>query len=101
MITTITINHADGDKKFDTTIGVGDVALKKVLHSFNVTNDERVTTIKLLSAALIDAMLIHIILQSNEPDPDIRSARIRAAHIAITDMEKVQMALVKSLFALA
>lgn len=106
MTTTITIQHNEGEKQFSHSIAVGDVALAKVLHRFNVTDDPRVTVLKALSAAQIQMMLEHQAAEKDAPaggsdTPEIHQARMRCASIAITLVEGAQMALVKSLFALA
>lgn len=116
MTTTVTIHHTKGEgveaQTFVQSVGVGDVALDKVLFDFNVTGDPRVTILKALSAAQIQMMLDH---QTAEKAPaeaaatpeekasknNIKQARMRAASVAITQTELTQMALVKALFAKA
>jgi hypothetical protein len=75
------------------TITVGEVAQLHVLRSFNVTDDKRVDLTKVLCAALIQQMI------DLREAPGASAATKRAASIAITQMELVQMPLVKANFA--
>ena len=102
MTTMVTIHHVDGDKEFRKDLILGDVALSKVLFKFNPTDDPRTTALKAICASAIQMMLDHqASLGTAEPDANIRAARGRCAAVAITQVEGAQMALVKSLFALA
>lgn len=105
MTTIVTIHHANGvgdeAKMFDQNIAVGDAALAKVLFDFNVTGDARVTMAKALMAASIQLMLDHQEETKKEPDQVIRNARMRAASVAITQLEITQMCAVKAFFAKA
>lgn len=107
MTTTITIEHVDGEKRFSQQVLVSDRALDKVLFGFNVTDDLRVTVLKALCAGSIQMMLDHqaSLKPATGPtsgtDEEVRQARLRAAAVAITQMELTQMALVKALFAKA
>jgi hypothetical protein len=92
MTTTVTIKTVEGDKQIDWNIVVNDVAQKHVLRSFNVTSDAKVDASKVLCAALIQQMI------DLRDAPGASGPTKRAASIAITDLEKVQMAVVKANF---
>lgn len=81
----------DGNTK-TTSILVGDVAQKHVLRSFNVTGDAKVDATKVLCGALIQQMI------DLRDAPDASGPTKRAASIAITQAEALQMQAVKANF---
>lgn len=87
----ITVEQAGG-KVGLYSIAPDQKALDHVLFDFNPSMDDRVVRIKALHAALIAEM--EMVRTQGGP-------QARAAAIAITDLEKVQMVCVKSLFAKA
>jgi hypothetical protein len=103
----VSVSVLDGANSFNCQVKVGDRALKKVLSRFNPSEDGRVTALKALSAAQIQMMLDHQNDQRRiangalpvSEESDLANARSRFAAIAITEAEKTQMCLVKSLFA--
>lgn len=92
MTTIVSIKTVEGDKTSDWSVTVGDTAQKHVLRSFNVTADAKVDATKVLCAAIIQQMI------------DLRDAPTspghvkRAASIAITQCEALQMQAVKANF---
>lgn len=88
MITTV----RDDGTPFGTELDVGEIAQKHVLRSFNPSGDAKVDATKVLCAAIIQQMI------------DLRSAtgatdaQKRAASIAITQCEALQMQAVKANF---
>ena len=92
MTTTVTIKTVIEGAEPQYVIVVGDTAQKHVLRKFNVTADEKVDAIKVLHAALIQMMI------DMRDAPDASGPTKRACSIAITDLEKVQMACVKANF---
>mgnify|MGYP001063764871 CR=1 FL=1 len=92
MTTTVTITTQEGDDKQVSSIVVTDVAQKHVLRSFNVTNNPTVDDTKVLCAALIQQMI------NLRDSPDTANHVKRAASIGITQVELVQMQLVKANF---
>ncbi len=93
MTTSVRIQTVkDGENAGDHLIVVGDTAQKHVLRTFNVTNDAKVDATKVLCAALIQQMI------DLRDAPDASGPTKRAASIAITDLEKVQMVCVKANF---
>lgn len=89
-MTTVTIQEA-GDHDA-VTIVVGDVAQKHVLRTFNPSGDPKVDATKVLCAALIQQMI------DLREKPDATAAQKRAASIAITQCEALQMQAVKANF---
>lgn len=77
---------------FEMTLDVGETAQKHVLRSFNPSGDLKVDATKVLCAAIIQQM---IDLRSA---PDATDAQKRAASIAITQAEALQMQAVKANF---
>lgn len=92
MTTTVTIKTVEGDKESSYAVNVTDVAQKHVLRSFNVTADAKVDATKVLCAALIQMMI------DLRDAPDAAGHTKRAAAIAITQVEGVQMQAVKANF---
>lgn len=94
MRTTVTIETSrdDGTAVVAHSIDVGEVAQKHVLRHFNVTNDAKVDMTKVLCAALIQQMI------DLRNAPDATNAQKRAASIAITQCEALQMQAVKANF---
>lgn len=96
--TMVTITTRDGSETKHLFIEVGDVAQKHVLRSFNPAMNEsdevgkRVDATKTLCAALIQQMI------DLRDAPGATGFQKRAAAIGITQMELVQMALVKANF---
>ncbi len=74
------------------SLDVGETAQKHVLRSFNPSGDAKVDATKVLCAAIIQQM---IDLRSA---PDATDAQKRAASIAITMTEQLQMQAVKANF---
>lgn len=94
MTTTVQVTTApdDGAPSFVNGVTVGDVAQKHVLRSFNPSGDQRVDLTKVLCAALIQQMI-------DLRDADGAKAETkRAASIAITQCEALQMQAVKANF---
>jgi hypothetical protein len=92
MTTTVTIKTVDGDKETNFMVIVTDVAQKHVLRSFNVTADPKVDATKVLCAALIQQMI------DLRDAPGAAGHTKRAASIAITQAEALQMQAVKANF---
>jgi hypothetical protein len=98
MTTIVTITTVDGDNRNISTINVGDVAQKHVLRSFNpaMKEDDRVGHLvddtKTLCAAIIQRMI------DLRDAPNSTGAQKRAASIAITQCEALQMQAVKANF---
>lgn len=92
MSTSVSIHTAEGDKQTDFTISVGEVAQKHVLRTFNPSGDARVDATKVLCAAIIQQMI------DLRDKPDATGAQKRAASIAITQCEALQMQAVKANF---
>jgi hypothetical protein len=92
MTTTVTIKTVDGDKESSYMVAVGDVAQKHVLRSFNVTADAKVDATKVLCAAIIQMMI------DMRDAPGASGPTKRAASIAITQCEALQMQAVKANF---
>jgi hypothetical protein len=98
MTTTVTIKTVEGDKESNFMIVVGDVAQNHVLRSFNPAMKEddavgaKVDATKVLCAALIQQMI------DLRDAPGATGFQKRAAAIGITQMELVQMPLVKANF---
>jgi len=91
--TLINVMHVtDEDTDIIHGITVGEVAQKHVLRSFNVTNDAKVDLTKVLCAAIIQQML------DLRDTPGASAATKRAASIAITQCEAMQMQAVKANF---
>lgn len=92
-LTTVVITTSrDGSVESGWEIEVGEIAQKHVLRSFNVTNDPKVDATKVLCAALIQQML------DLRDAPDAQPHVKRAASIAITQIEQLQMQAVKANF---
>lgn len=96
MQTIITVaNKPDDDAPdFVHNLAVGDVAQKHVLRSFNPSGDQKVDMTKVLCAAIIQQMI------DLRDAPDATGAQKRAASIAITQCEALQMQAVKANFVL-
>lgn len=92
MTTTVSIKTTEGDKEGDWSIIVGPVAQKHVLRTFNVTASAKVDATKVLCAALIQQMLD--LRDAVDSPPHVK----RAASIAITQCEALQMQAVKANF---
>lgn len=92
MTTTVTIKTVEGDKEASYMVNVGDIAQKHVLRSFNPTTNDRVDATKVLCAALIQMMI------DTRDAPDASGPTKRAASIAITQCEALQMQAVKTNF---
>ncbi|HXE05216.1 MAG TPA: hypothetical protein VN579_04455 [Bryobacteraceae bacterium] len=94
MTTTVQINTnlQDGSPPFVNGVTVGDVAQKHVLRNFNPSGDQRVDLTKVLCAALIQQMI------DLREAPDANAPTKRAASIAITQCEALQMQAVKANF---
>lgn len=96
MKTTITITTVrDDGTPFGAELDVGDVAQAHVLRKFNPTDNRTVDATKVLCAAIIQQMI------NLREDPDSTAAQKRAASIAITQCEALQMQAVKANFVLA
>ena len=89
MTTTVMISTTDGPHY---QIIVGDIAQKHVLRTFNVTADAKVDATKVLCAALIQMMI------DMRDAPRASGPTKRAASIAITQCEALQMQAVKANF---
>lgn len=105
MTTTVTIKTVEDGKETSFMVNVGDVAQKHVLRSFNVTADAKVDATKVLCAAIIQQMIDLRDKARQEQgaalDGAARSkaaAQMRAASIAITQCEALQMQAVKANF---
>lgn len=93
MKTTITITTIrDDGTPFEAELSVGDVAQAHVLRKFNPTDNKTVDATKVLCAAIIQQML------NLRDAPDATGAQKRAASIAITQCEALQMQAVKANF---
>jgi hypothetical protein len=92
MTTTIVITTVDGDKRSAWSQTVGDEAQKHVLRTFNPSGDAKVDATKVLCAALIQQMI------DLRDAPEATGAQKRAASIAITQCEALQMQAVKANF---
>lgn len=98
MTTIVTITTVDGENKNVSTINIGDTAQKHVLRSFNPALEKSngtghiVDDTKVLCAALIQQML------DLRDRTDSTPAQKRAASIAITLCEGMQMQAVKANF---
>ena len=92
MTTIVDIKTVDGDKTRDWSIVVGETAQKHVLRTFNVTDNAKVDATKVLCAALIQQMI------DLRDDPASPPHVKRACAIGITQVELVQMPLVKANF---
>lgn len=92
MTTTVVITTQEGDKQSSWSIAVGEQAQKHVLRKFNVTGDPKVDATKVLCAALIQQMI------DLRDAPDTAPHVKRACSIGITQVELVQMPLVKANF---
>ncbi len=88
----VTTEPGDGKPSFVHNMDVGEVAQKHVLRSFNVTGDQKVDFTKVLCAALIQQMI------DLRDAPDALPHVKRAASIAITQCEALQMQAVKANF---
>lgn len=93
MKTTVTITTIrDDGTPFGTELEVGETAQKHVLRSFNPSGDAKVDATKVLCAAIIQQML------DLRDALDATDAQKRAASIAITQAEALQMQAVKANF---
>lgn len=92
MTTTVTIKTVDDGKEASFLIVVGDVAQKHVLRTFNVTSSEVVDATKVLCAAIIQQMI------DLRDAPGAAGHVKRAASIAVTQAEALQMQAVKANF---
>lgn len=92
MTTTVVITTVDGEKRGSFSLTLGDKAQLHVLRKFNPTDNAKVDATKVLCAAIIQQML------DLQNDPDATSAQKRAAAIAITQCEALQMQAVKANF---
>lgn len=92
MTTTVMITTSDGDKQGHFTINVTDEAQKHVLRTFNPSGDPKVDATKVLCAALIQQMI------DLRDAPEALGPTKRAASIAITQCEALQMQAVKANF---
>jgi len=92
MYTTVVIYNTVNPMSEPGSIAVSELAQKHVLRGFNVTHDAKVDMTKVLCAALIQQMLD---LRST---PGASDAQKRAASIAITQIEQMQMQAVKANF---
>jgi len=77
---------------FSWNVEVGETAQKHVLRSFNPSGDQRVDATKVLCAAIIQQMI------DLRDAPAATPAQKRAASIAITQCEALQMQAVKANF---
>jgi hypothetical protein len=93
MTTTVHVRHIQGEHDFSEYVTCTYPALNAVLFDFNPAGSHDVTTIKALSAALIQKMRDHQAKAGTPPEQK------RVAAIAITQMELTQMAAVEALFA--
>ncbi len=91
-IVSITTFTGHDDKPGSVNVDVGETAQKHVLRSFNVTGDPKVDVTKVLCAAIIQQMI------DLRDAPDAKSETKRAASIAITQAEALQMQAVKANF---
>jgi hypothetical protein len=86
-------NKPDDDAPdFIHNITVGAVAQKHVLRTFNPSGDQKVDMTKVLCAAIIQQMI------DLRDAPDAKNETKRAASIAITQCEALQMQAVKANF---
>lgn len=92
MTTTVTIATSEGDKQSNWSIGISDDAQKHVLRTFNPSGDPKVDATKVLCAALIQQMM------DLRDAPEALGPTKRAASIAITQCEALQMQAVKANF---
>ena len=93
MKTTITVTTVREDgTPFATEIEVGETAQKHVLRAFNPSADLRVDFTKALCAGLIEQMI------RLRDSAEATAAQKRAASIAITQAEGLQMQAVKANF---
>jgi len=93
MTTNIVITTVrDDGTPFGVELAVGDVAQKHVLRSFNPSGDTKVDATKVLCAAIIQQMI------DLRDAPTATGAQKRAASIAITQCEALQMQAVKANF---
>ncbi len=92
MSTSVLITTAEGDKQSNFSISVGDDAQKHVLRTFNPSGDPKVDATKVLCAALIQQMI------DLRDAPEALGPTKRAASIAITQCEALQMQAVKANF---
>lgn len=93
MKTTILITTIrDDGTPFGKDLDVGEVAQKHVLRSFNPSGDNKVDATKVLCAALIQQMID--LRDAADAKPETK----RAASIAITQCEALQMQAVKANF---
>lgn len=92
MKTSIVITTVNGDDTVTSQIAVGDVAQKHVLRSFNPSGDNNVDATKVLCAAVIQQMID--LRDADGAKPETK----RAASIAITQCEALQMQAVKANF---
>lgn len=88
VITTI----RDDGTPFGTELEVGETAQKHVLRTFNPSGDTKVDASKVLCAAIIQQMI------DLRDAPEAKSETKRAASIAITQCEALQMQAVKANF---
>jgi hypothetical protein len=89
VVTTI---REDGTP-FGTEIEVGELAQSHVLRKFNPTDNAKVDLTKVLCAAIIQQMI-----NLRDVDQNASAAQKRAASIAITQCEALQMQAVKANF---
>ncbi len=87
----ITTMRDDGTP-FGMELDVGETAQKHVLRTFNPSGDSKVDVTKVLCAAIIQQML------DLRDAPDAKGETKRAASIAITQCEALQMQAVKANF---
>ncbi len=93
MQTTIAITTIrDDGTPFGATLTVGETAQAHVLRKFNPTDNPTVDATKVLCAAIIQQML------NLRDDPTATDPQKRAASIAITQCEALQMQAVKANF---
>ena len=98
MTTTIVITTVDGDKRSSFSQTVGDIAQKHVLRTFNPSGDAKVDATKVLCAALIQQMIDLRDSPTDAKGESTSAATKRAASIAITQCEALQMQAVKANF---
>lgn len=92
MTTTVLITTVDGEKQSVFSVNVTDDAQKHVLRTFNPSGDPKVDASKVLCAAIIQQMI------DLRDAPEALGPTKRAASIAITQCEALQMQAVKANF---
>ncbi len=92
MTTQVMIKTVEGDKETNFLVNVTDAATKHVLRTFNPSGDAKVDATKVLCAAIIQQMVD--LRDASDAKPETK----RAASIAITQCEALQMQAVKANF---